>query len=157
MTSDGAFDTILGALSSEVMALKIQVIVFVVLGTVALVLLSLLLDLVKKYIRGLDTALLGGILILAAKIAADHNVIKAVTDLLYLIAGTLIVTGIIIFIISLSVRRKRKARQAEKEREIAERDRAAKAVLNAHAQAQQAQAQQAARVAQSPGVPPVRR
>ena len=150
------FDSILGALSSEVMAFKIQVIVFVILGTIALVLLGLLLDLIKKYIRGLDTAALGIILIIVGKIA-ESRVVKGVSELLYLIGGTLIVSGIILFIIIKSIRHKRRVRKAEKEREMAERDRAAKAVLTAQAQVAQAQAAQAQRGAQMQPVSPERR
>ena len=92
-------------------SLEFKLVLFIVGLIVALVIVNLLLDGIRRYIRGLDTAALGGIIIWLGYKASGISFISLVTNLLYLIGGTLCVVGLIVFILSKMFGRKRKATQ----------------------------------------------
>ena len=93
---------------------KGKLILYIVAGIVVLVIISLLLDGIRKYIRGLDTAALGALLIWLGYEANKFALVKSLSDLLYLVGGTLVVVGLLVFIIIKLIRGKRKARDKYK-------------------------------------------
>ena len=100
---------ILGAKAS---GFESKLMLYIVLGVVALVIVNLLLDGIRKFIRGLDTAALGAIFIFLGYKASEFKLVSALTNLLYLVGGTLFILGIIIFIIMKAIRRKKVARES---------------------------------------------
>lgn len=89
---------------------KSKLILYIILGIVAIVIVSLLLDGIRKYIRGLDTAALGALLIWLGYQADKVALVRTLSDLLYLVGGTLAVVGLLVFIIMRMIKGKRKAR-----------------------------------------------
>lgn len=114
---------------------KTKLILYIIIGIIVLVVISVLLDGIKKYIRGLDTAALGALLIWLGSISNKYALVKTLSDLLYLVGGTLVVVGLLVFVVIKVRRGKRRARkkqamkqaagkelQEEKEREPEEKD-----------------------------------
>ena len=93
---------------------KGKMILYIIAGIVILVIVSALLDGIKKYIRGLDTAALGAILIWLGYESNKLALVKSLSDLLYLVGGTLVVAGLLLFIIIKIIRGKRRARNKYK-------------------------------------------
>lgn len=93
---------------------KGKLIFYIIVGIVALVIISALLDGIKKYIRGLDTAALGALLIWLGYESNKIALVKSLADLLYLVGGTLVVVGLLLFIIIKIIRAKRRARNRYK-------------------------------------------
>ena len=102
----------IGSLSAKASAFESKLMLYIILGVVALVIVNLLLDPVRKYIRGLDTAALGALFIFLGYKASEFELVKALTNLLYLVGGLLFALGILIFIIKTIRRAKRKARKS---------------------------------------------
>ena len=102
------FGSLVGALAGD--GFKGKLILYIILGITAVVIISVLLDGIKKYIRGLDTAALGGLLIWLGYEANKIALVRTLSDLLYLVGGTLVVVGLIVFIIIRMIKGKRKAR-----------------------------------------------
>ena len=90
-------------------SLEFKLVLFIIGLIVALVIVNLLLDGIRRYIRGLDTAALGGIILWLGYKASSISFISLVTNLLYLIGGTLCAVGLLVFILSKMFGRKRKA------------------------------------------------
>ncbi len=105
------FGSLISSLTDTKNSLEFKLTLFVIGAIVVLVIVNLLLDGIRKYIRGLDTAALGGILIWVGYKASGLAMISVVTKLLYLIGGTLLVVGLLVFILSKLFRRKRPAKQ----------------------------------------------
>ena len=99
-------------LNSKASAFETKLMMYIIIGVVALVIVNLLLDPVRKYIRGLDTAALGALFIFLGYKASEYELVKALTNLLYLVGGVLFALGILIFVLKTIRRAKRKARQS---------------------------------------------
>lgn len=109
-------------LSGGIDSLQTKLALYIILGIVVIVIISVLLDGVRKYIRGLDTAALGAIFLWLGYQAAENPLFRSLSGLLLLIGGTLFVTGIIVFIIIRLIKRKR----MEKRNMAIQREEAAK-------------------------------
>ena len=96
-----------GALTAKASAFETKLMLYIVLGVAALVIVNLLLDGVRKFIRGLDTAALGALFIFLGYKASGFQLVNVLTNLLYLVGGTLFIAGIIVFIIMMMIKRKR--------------------------------------------------
>ena len=97
----------LGSLTEKASSLETKLALYIVAGVIALVIVNLLLDGIRKYIRGLDTAALGALLIFVGYKAAELKLVSVLSNLLYLVGGTLFITGILIFVIKTIIKRKR--------------------------------------------------
>ena len=100
------FNSIATSVANAKSALEFKLILYIVLGIVAIVLVNLLLDGIRKAIRGLDTAALGGIILWTGHKAAEIKIISVVSGLLYLIGGTLVAVGLLVFILLKVIRHK---------------------------------------------------
>ena len=96
-----------GSLAEKAGSFETKLALYIVAGVIALVIVNLLLDGIRRYIRGLDTAGLGAILIFLGYKASEIKLVSVLSNLLYLVGGTLFVSGIIVFIIMLMIKRKR--------------------------------------------------
>ena len=96
-----------GSLTEKASSLETKLALYIVAGVIVLVIVNLLLDGVRRYIRGLDTAALGALLIFLGYKAAEIKLVSVLSNLLYLVGGTLFASGILIFIIKTIVKRKR--------------------------------------------------
>ena len=96
-----------GSLTEKASSLETKLALYIVAGVIVLVIVNLLLDGVRRYIRGLDTAALGALLIFLGYKAAEIKLVSVLSNLLYLVGGTLFVTGVLIFIIRTIIKRKR--------------------------------------------------
>ena len=105
----GSLGATLGAKAS---ALESKLMLYIIVGVVALVIISLLLDGIRKFIRGLDTAALGALLIWLGYKSSEIALVSVLTNLLYLVGGTLLVTGLIVFILLKVIRRKRAVKKS---------------------------------------------
>ncbi len=101
-----------GSLAAKAGEFESKLMLYIVLGVVALVIVNLLLDGIRRFIRGLDTAALGALFIFLGFKASEFKLVSALTNLLYLIGGTLFVLGIIIFIIMTMIRRRRAVKRS---------------------------------------------
>ena len=101
-----------GSLAAKAGEFESKLILYVVLGVVALVIVNLLLDGIRRFIRGLDTAALGALFIFLGYKASEFKLASALTNLLYLIGGTLFGLGIIIFIIMTMIKRRRAVKKS---------------------------------------------
>ena len=101
----------IGSLSAKASAFESKLMLYIILGVVALVIVNLLLDGVRKFIRGLDTAALGALFIFLGYKASGFQLVNVLTNLLYLVGGTLLATGILVFVIMRLIKRKRKAKR----------------------------------------------
>ena len=99
-------------LNQHASAFETKLMMYIILGVVAIVIVNLLLDPIRKYIRGLDTAALGALFIFLGYKASEYELVKALTNLLYLVGGVLAALGILIFVLKTIRRAKRKARQS---------------------------------------------
>lgn len=104
------FESLISTFASRADGFKGKLIFYIIVGIVALVIISALLDGIKKYIRGLDTAALGALLIWLGYESNKIALVKSLSDLLYLVGGTLVVVGLLLFIIIKIIRAKRRAR-----------------------------------------------
>ena len=96
-----------GSLTEKASSLETKLALYIVAGVIVLVIVNLLLDGIRKYIRGLDTAALGALLIFLGYKAAEIKLVSVLSNLLYLVGGTLFIAGIIVFIIMMMIKRKR--------------------------------------------------
>ena len=103
-------------------SIKDNLFLYIILGIIALVIISVLLDGIKRFIRGLDIAALGALFIWLGFEADKIAIASSVSDLLYLVGGTLAVTGVLVFIIIKLIRGKRKARRNRAMQQAAEKE-----------------------------------
>lgn len=101
------FGSLFSTVGASAGSLESKLFLYVVAGVAALVIINLLLDGIRKYIRGLDTAALGGLFIWLGYKSAQLSLVNVLSHLLYLIGATLLIMGLIIFIIMMMIRRKR--------------------------------------------------
>ena len=100
------------ALGAKAGAFESKLVLYIIIGVAAIVIVNLLLDGVRKFIRGLDTAALGALLIFLGYKASEVKLVSVLSHLLYLIGGTLLVLGILIFVIMRLIKSKRKAKRS---------------------------------------------
>lgn len=111
---------VVNLLVNRVEEFPMQWYVYIVLLIVAVVLIGALLDGVRNMIKGLDTSILGGLLIWIGYKVKDVPDAAGASTLIYVIGGTLIASGILVFILTRVYRHKRHVRivqRAEQERE----------------------------------------
>lgn len=106
----GSIFTSIGEVFGDI---KTKFIVYTILGIIVIVIISLLLDGVRKYIRGLDTAALGALLLFVGYKTYSIPLISTVAKLL-LVGGTLFVVGILVFVIFRLIKRKHNERVRNK-------------------------------------------
>ena len=80
---------------------------YLIAGIVIIVIVSLLLDGIRRYIRGLDTAALGALFLWLGYKLSKHVIFQLVSTILLISGGTLFATGLLVFIIMRLFRRKR--------------------------------------------------
>lgn len=120
MTAKGEVEMVANLLINRVEEFPMQWYVYIVLLIVAVVLIGALLDGVRNMIKGLDTSLLGGLLVWIGYKVKDVPDAAGASTLIYVIGGTLIASGILVFILTRMYRHKRHVRivqRAEQERE----------------------------------------
>ena len=76
-------------------------------GIIAIVLLSLILDKVRKYIRGLDTAAIGALVFWLGYKVSQLAVPKGVAEIMVLAGATLFIVGLLVFIFKVVFKRKK--------------------------------------------------
>lgn len=130
------FGSLVSSFTGDAAAFRSKLIMYIIIGIVAIVIISALLDGIKKYIRGLDTAALGALFIWLGYESNKIALVKSLSDLLYLAGGTLAVTGVILFIITRILRRKRNIRAARARQKEAENDQKIRAMLQSSEKAQ---------------------
>ncbi len=92
-----------------------KLLLYVIAGIVAIVLLSLILDKVRKYIRGLDTAAIGALVFwLGYKASQLPAVPKGVAEIIVLAGAVLFIVGLLVFIFKVVFKRKRRHKEAGK-------------------------------------------
>lgn len=92
---------------------KSKLVLYVIIGVFAIVILNLLLDRVRKYIRGLDTAAIGALVFwLGYKLSQVPMVPKGVAEIVVLTGAVFFLIGLLVFIFKVVFKRKRK-RKAE--------------------------------------------
>ncbi|MBQ6439923.1 MAG: hypothetical protein IJJ06_07245 [Mogibacterium sp.] len=101
------FGSLISTMSGKAGSFESKLMLYIIGGVLALVIINLLLDGVRKFIRGLDTAALGALLIWLGYKASTLQLVSVLTNLLYLIGGTLFISGVLIFIIMTAIKRKR--------------------------------------------------
>ena len=95
-----------GSLAATAGSFESRLALYIVGGVIALVIINLLLDGIRRYIRGLDTAALGALLIFLGYKASELKLVSVLTNLLYLIGGTLFAVGILVFVLMMIIKRK---------------------------------------------------
>ena len=98
-------------LNQHASAFETKLMMYIILGVVAIVIVNLLLDGVRKFIRGLDTAALGALLIFLGYKASELQLVSVLTNLLYLVGGTLVAVGILVFVLMMIIKGKRSAKR----------------------------------------------
>ena len=86
---------------------KSKLLLYVIAGIIAIVLLSLILDKVRKYIRGLDTAAIGALVFWLGYKVSQLAVPKVVAEIMVLAGATLIIVGLLVFIFKVVFKRKK--------------------------------------------------
>ena len=103
------FGSLANSVAAKANALETKLMLYIVAGIVVLVIVNILLEGIRRYIRGLDTAALGGIFLWLGFESSKIAVVSVLKNLLYLVGGTLCITGLVVFVISMLVRSKRSA------------------------------------------------
>ena len=92
-----------------------KILLYVIGGIIAIVILSLILDRVRKYIRGLDTAAIGALVFwLGYKVSQLPAVPKGVAEIIILTGAVLFIVGLLVFIFKVVFKRKRRHKEAGK-------------------------------------------
>ena len=86
---------------------KSKLLLYVIAGIIAIVLLSLMLDKIRKYIRGLDTAAIGALVFWLGYKVSQLAVPKGVAEIMVLAGTTLIIVGLLVFIFKVVFKRKK--------------------------------------------------
>ena len=92
----GSFDPF-GMLSEKLENFLDTLKIYIIIGLIAIVLISLLFDLVRKYIRGLDMAAIGGLLLWIGFKIKEVPIIKGLCGALSLAGRTLLIAGLVVF------------------------------------------------------------
>lgn len=93
--------------------LEFKVALYIIAGVVAIAIVSLLLDGIKKAIRGLDIAALGALFVYVGYRVSQIRFSGIVSSILYLVGGTLVVVGILAFVL-LKLFKRSRVRKKEK-------------------------------------------
>lgn len=101
-----------GSLAATAGSFESRLALYIVGGVIALVIINLLLDGIRRYIRGLDSAALGALLIFLGYKASELKLVSVLTNLLYLIGGTLFAVGILVFVLMMITKRKRAVKRS---------------------------------------------
>lgn len=101
-----------GSLAAKAGSFETKLTLYIIVGVIAIVIVNLLLEGVKKFIRGLDTAALGALLIFLGYKASEFELVRVLSNLLYLIGGTLFASGILIFVIMTMIKHKRAVKRS---------------------------------------------
>ncbi len=101
-----------GSLAATAGSFESRLALYIVGGVIALVIINLLLDGIRRYIRGLDTAALGALLIFLGYKASELKLVSVLANLLYLIGGTLFAVGILVFVLMMIIKRKRAVKRS---------------------------------------------
>ena len=101
-----------GSLAATAGSFESRLALYIVGGVIALVIINLLLDGIRRYIRGLDSAALGALLIFLGYKASELKLVSVLTNLLYLIGGTLFAVGILVFVLMMIIKRKRAVKRS---------------------------------------------
>lgn len=101
-----------GSLAATAGSFETKLALYIVGGVIALVIINLLLDGIRRYIRGLDSAALGALLIFLGYKASELKLVSVLTNLLYLIGGTLFAVGILVFVLMMIIKGKRSAKRS---------------------------------------------
>ena len=76
-----------------------KILLYVIIGVIVIVVLNLLLDGVRKYIRGLDTAAIGALVFwLGYKLSQVPAVPKGVAEIVVLTGAVFFIIGLLVFI-----------------------------------------------------------
>ena len=108
------FESLLAAVGDKSDPHELKLALYIVIGIVVLVILNTLIDGIRRHIRGLDTAALGALFLFLGHKAAGVKLISVLSNLLYLVGGTLVAVGLLLFIILKLFRRDRKKKTAER-------------------------------------------
>ena len=106
------FGSLVSTMSGKAGAFESKLMLYIIGSVLALVIINLLLDGIRKFIRGLDTAALGALLIWIGHKASTLSLVSVLTNLLYLIGGTLFISGVLIFIIMTMIKHKRAVKRS---------------------------------------------
>ena len=101
-----------GSLAATAGSFESRLALYIVGGVIALVIINLLLDGIRRYIRGLDTAALGALLIFLGYKASELKLVSVLTNLLYLVGGTLFAVGILVFVLMMIIKRTRAVKRS---------------------------------------------
>ena len=101
-----------GSLAATAGSFESRLALYIVGGVIALVIINLLLDGIRRYIRGLDSAALGALLIFLGYKASELKLVSVLANLLYLIGGTLVAVGILVFVLMMIIKRKRAVKRS---------------------------------------------
>ena len=101
-----------GSLAATAGSFESRLALYIVGGVIALVIINLLLDGIRRYIRGLDSAALGALLIFLGYKASELKLVSVLANLLYLIGGTLFAVGILVFVLMMIIKRKRAVKRS---------------------------------------------
>lgn len=106
------FGSLANSVAAKANALETKLMLYIVAGIVVLVIVNILLEGIRRYIRGLDTAALGGIFLWLGYESSKIAVVSVLKNLLYLVGGTLCATGLVVFVITMLIRSKRSAKRS---------------------------------------------
>lgn len=101
-----------GSLAATAGSFESRLALYIVGGVIALVIINLLLDGIRRYIRGLDTAALGALLIFLGYKASELKLVSVLANLLYLVGGTLFAVGVLVFVLMMIIKRKRAVKRS---------------------------------------------
>ena len=87
-------------------AFRTKLIIYIVIGIVIIVIISLLLDGIRKIIRGLDIAALGALFLWLGIKSKNVILINVASRYLLAAGGTLFIIGLLVFLILRLIRRK---------------------------------------------------
>ena len=101
-----------GSVAARAEGIESKLMLYIVVGIIALVIINLLLDGIRRFIRGLDTAALGVLFIWLGYQSGSLTLVSVLTNLLYLIGITLLICGILVFIVTRLIRHKRAVKKS---------------------------------------------
>ncbi len=101
-----------GSLAATAGSFESRLALYIVGGVIALVIINLLLDGIRRYIRGLDSAALGALLIFLGYKASELKLVSVLANLLYLVGGTLFAVGVLVFVLMMIIKRKRAVKRS---------------------------------------------
>ena len=107
------FGDLVSSIGDKADALRTKLILYIIVGIIVIVIVSVLLEGVRKVIRGLDTAALGALFFWLATKLDNVPVVAELARYLYAAGATLFIVGILVFIITKLFGRRRRRRKDE--------------------------------------------